>query len=95
MFTIKNISWIKSLAKELHIDLLYLPLYSPILFLLREPESFVRTNACITQYYDNFTSFKTIISFILEQTQTEYKDKITSFCALKFPIFKIIKNIFP
>ena len=86
---------VKTLAEELHINLLYLPPYSPNLNLIERLWKFVKKKCLYSQYYTDFTAFKTAISHTLEQTQTDYKGEITSLCTLKFQTFKNVQNIFP
>lgn len=76
------------LAKQLNIELLYLPAYSPNLNLIERLWKFVKKQCLYSKYYSDFASFKEAISNCLSQTHTTYKKNLDSLLTLKFQTFK-------
>jgi len=76
------------LATALHIELLYLPPYSPNLNLIERLWKFVKKKALYSKYYADFASFKTAISSCLLQTHSTYKDELDSLLTLNFHIIQ-------
>ena len=79
---------VRSLAKSLNIELLYLPAYSPNLNIIERLWKFVKKKCLWSKYYSNFKDFKTAISDCLNQTHTIYKKELDSLLTLKFQSFK-------
>jgi len=79
---------VRSLAKSLNIELLYLPAYSPNLNIIERLWKFVKKKCLWSKYYSNFKDFKTAISDCLNQTHTIYKKEPDSLLTLKFQSFK-------
>ena len=80
--------YIKELAESLHIELLYLPPYSPNLNLIERLWKFVKKDALNGRYYHDFIAFKAAIIGCLAQTRTTHKQKLDSLLTLKFQTFK-------
>ena len=76
------------LAAALHIELLYLPSYSPHLNLIERLWRFVRKQCLYSKYYENFDDFKTAIETCIEQTNTTHKEALKTLLSLNFQSFK-------
>ena len=79
-----NLVWEK--AKELNIDLLYLPSYSPNLNLIERLWKWVKKSCLNSQYYENFDSFKSAITTTIDSAHTVHKEELKSLLNLKFQI---------
>ncbi len=75
-------------AKELEIELLYLPPYSPNLNLIERLWKFVKKKCLYSKYYDSFDLFKQAISNCLDGTGTTYKNELDTLLNPKFQTFK-------
>jgi transposase len=75
-------------AKELKIDLLYLPPYSPNLNLIERLWKFVKKKCLYSRYYNSFDLFKQSISDCLEGTGTIYKNELDTLLNPKFQTFR-------
>ena len=75
-------------AAELHIELCFLPPYSPNLNLIERLWKFVRKECLYSTYYDKFPAFKTAIADCLAQTHTKHKSALDSLLTLHFQMFK-------
>lgn len=78
---------VQNLARELNIELLYLPSYSPNLNLIERLWKFVKKKCLYSTYYENFALFTKAISSCLAQTHTTYKAELDTLLALKFQTF--------
>jgi len=76
-----------ALAKSLHIELLYLPTYSPNLNLIERLWKFVKKQCLYSVYYPSFLDFKNAISTCLSQTTTTHKTALSSLLTLNFQTF--------
>lgn len=74
-------------AKQLNIELLYLPAYSPNLNLIERLWKFVKKQCLYSYYYPDFDSFKSAISNCLDNTQTLHKQALDSLLTLNFQLF--------
>lgn len=79
---------VQELAATLHIDLLYLPAYSPNLNLIERLWKFVKKEALYSQYYQNFASFKAAITEVLNETSGKHKHALDSLLTLHFQTFE-------
>ena len=79
---------VKDLAKDLQIELLYLPAYSPNLNLIERLWKFVKKKCLYSKYYENFGYFKASILECLEKTETIYKEELDSLLRPKFQTFE-------
>ena len=74
-------------AKQLNIELLYLPSYSPNLNLIERLWKWVKKECLYSKYYSTFSEFKRAINTTLNQTIHEAKDQLKSLLTLKFQTF--------
>jgi transposase len=79
---------VQALARELDIELLFLPAYSPNLNLIERLWKFVKKKALYSKYYPDFSHFRGAIMGCLDQTHTTYKKELDSLLTLKFQTFK-------
>lgn len=75
-------------AKSLHIQIIFLPSYSPILNLIERLWKFVKKKVLYNQYYPKYALFCSAIMNCLEQTGTSYKEELDTLLAPNFPSFK-------
>ena len=80
-------------AKELDIELLYLPAYSPNLNLIERLWRFVKKEVLYSRHYDKFTSFKKAIDTCLSKLHTCHKDKMETLMTMKFQLFSKSENL--
>jgi transposase len=80
--------YVISYARELDIELLFLPGYSPNLNLIERLWKFVKKKCLYSEYYDNFGSFKSAIVGCLSDLPTKHKDELQNLLTLKFQTFK-------
>ena len=83
------------MAVSLHIELLYLPTYSPNLNLIERLWKFVKKRCLYSIYYSNFNVFKQAISDCLAHTHDTYKDELDSLLTLNFQTFDNIQKFSP
>jgi transposase len=76
------------LAKELGITLLYLPSYSPHLNLIERLWRFVRKQCLYSKYYEDFSSFKSAISSLIDTAHLNKKEQLKTLMTWKFQSFK-------
>lgn len=74
-------------ARQLRIELLYLPTYSPNLNLIERFWKYVKKNSLYSRYYPNFAEFKQAIATCIEQAPREHKDELLSLLTLRFQTF--------
>lgn len=79
---------VTALAADLHIELLYLPAYSPNLNLIERLWKFVKKECLYSQYYADFASFKAAIQNCLQELPTEHKATLDSLLTLNFQTFE-------
>jgi transposase len=75
-------------AKQLGIELLYLPPYSPNLNIIERLWKFVKKKCLHSKYYETFDLFKQSISNCLDGTDTIYKDELDTLLNQKFQRFE-------
>ena len=75
-----------ALAESLHIELCFLPAYSPNL--IERLWKFVKSACLYSEYYADFASFKTAIATCLEQTHSTHKSALDTLLTLKFQLFE-------
>ena len=75
---------VQALADALHIELLYLPPYSPNLNLIERLWKFVKKKCLYAKYYSDFPLFSSTISDCLAQPHIHFKLELTSLLTLKF-----------
>ncbi len=83
---------VQTLAANLHIELLFLPSYSPNLNLIERLWKFVKKQCLYAKHYADFESFTSTIVTCLEQTKTVYKKTLKSLLTLNFQTFQARKS---
>lgn len=79
---------VQALAAQLKIELCYLPAYSPNLNLIERLWRFVKKECLYSEYYADFTTFKTAITTCLNETATTHKAALDSLLTLRFQRFE-------
>jgi transposase len=74
-------------AKELNIELLYLPPYSPNLNLIERLWRFVKKQVLYSKHYDRFDAFRNSINTCITQLGTCYKNEMQSLMTMNFQLF--------
>jgi transposase len=74
-------------ASELHIELLFLPTYSPNLNLIERLWRFVKKECLYSKYYKTANEFEAAIVNCLSEINTARKHKLKTLMALKFQMF--------
>jgi len=74
-------------AKELNIELLYLPPYSPNLNLIERLWRFVKKQVLYSRHYDRFDVFRNSINTCIGDLRTHFKNEMQSLMALNFQLF--------
>jgi transposase len=80
---------VQGLAKQLGIEILFLPSYSPNLNLIERLWKFVKKKCLYSTYYENFTAFHTAIASCLDHPHQQFKDELDSLLTLNFQSFDI------
>ena len=75
-------------AASLHIELCFLPPYSPNLNLIERLWKFVKKECLYSIYYANFATFQAAILTCLKETDTKHKSALDSLLTLRFQTFK-------
>ena len=75
---------VQEYAKQLDIQLCYLPSYSPQLNLIERFWKFIRNECLYSKYYANFTDFKAAISNCIFTANTDKQEKLDSLLTLNF-----------
>ena len=75
-------------AANLHIELCFLPAYSPNLNLIERLWKFVKKQCLYSKYYADFVTFKDAIATCLSETDTKHKSVLDSLLTLNFQTFK-------
>jgi len=79
---------VQGLAKELGIELLFLPSYSPNLNLIERLWKFVKKECLSCRYYEDFARFKEAIAECLDGVEDKHKSSIRSLLTLNFQTFE-------
>lgn len=79
---------VQQTAERLHIQLLFLPPYSPNLNLIERLWKFVKKKVLYNQFYPDFHLFCSAITGCLAQTHTEYRQELETLLRPKFQSFK-------
>lgn len=74
-------------AKELGIELLYLPPYSPNLNLIERLWRFVKKQVLYSIHYDKFNAFKNSIDNCIAELGSRFKDNMQSLMTMRFQLF--------
>ncbi len=78
---------VMDLADSLHIELLYLPPYSPNLNLIERFWKFMKKECLYAKYYADFPAFKQALVTCLQQAPTKHKNKLASLLTPRFQTF--------
>jgi transposase len=74
-------------AKELNIELLYLPPYSPNLNLIERLWRFVKKQVLYSKHYDCFDTFRKSINGCISELGTQFKNEMQSLMTMNFQLF--------
>lgn len=77
-----------NLAKQLNIELLYLPSYSPQLNLIERFWKFVKKECLYSKYYHDYKQFENAIVECIKNANTKHKSKLKSLLTWNFQSFK-------
>ena len=83
---------VTSLAKELAIDLVFLPPYSPNLNLIERLWKFTKGKLRV-KYYSDFTTFKDTIDTIIDGSDNVFKDQVSKLVSEKIQLFDNLELI--
>ena len=83
---------VTTLAHDLKIDLVYLPPYSPNLNLIERLWKFTKGKLRV-KYYSDFVTFKDTIDSIIDNTDRDFKEQISSLIAEKVQLFDDVEPI--
>ena len=75
---------VEGLAKELGIEWLFLPSYSPNLNLIERLWRFTKRQAAYGRYHPTFTEFRAAVEDVLSQVSTTHAEKLASLMTLNF-----------
>jgi transposase len=75
-------------AKELHIELLFLPSYSPNLNLIERVWKFVKAESLGGKHYENFQQFQQGINDCIRQLSSTHKKKMDTLITGNFQLFE-------
>ena len=84
---------VASLAKELGIELLYLPSYSPNLNLIERVWKFVKADCLRSNYYDNYGKFHAAIQQCLDDLPSKHKAAMDTLLTHNFQTFENVSLI--
>lgn len=84
----QHCAMVESLAHELHLELAFLPSYSPNLNLIERLWKFVKKECLYSEYYANFAAFKSAILECLAQTQHRHKAELDTLLTHNFQTFE-------
>jgi transposase len=79
---------VEDLARQLNIELLFLPAYSPNLNLIERVWKFVKKQCLYSKYYEDFASFKAAIYTCVTQAHVLHKKELDSLLTLRFQTFE-------
>ena len=79
---------VQDLAKELNLELLFLPSYSPNLNLIERLWKFVKKAALNSRRHENFVEFQSAIDDCLDQLTTGHKTAIETLLTHNFQTFE-------
>ena len=79
---------VQDLARELHIELLFLPSYSPNLNLIERLWKFTKKKALHCRHHTNYVDFHTAVDACLDQLATKHQEEIRSLMTPNFQTFE-------
>jgi transposase len=80
-------------AKELGIDLLFLPPYSPNLNLIERMWKFTKKQCLYNRYYETFHQFKAAINECLDKVKSTFCEQVKTLLNPKFQLFEKSANV--
>ena len=80
-------------ATSLHIELCFLPAYSPNLNLIERLWKFVKKQCLYSHYYADFATFKAAIVGCLSQTHLTHKAELDTLLTLRFQTFEKTQSV--
>lgn len=91
----QHCEYIKQIARELEIDLVFLPSYSPNLNIIERLWKLTKQKVLYGKYYDSFQEFKNSIVGFLKSTNKNktIKTEINSLITLNFQLFDESQNL--
>jgi transposase len=78
---------VQDLAKQLQIEMLYLPAYSPNLNLIERLWKYVKKQCLNGKYYATFAEFQAAIQNCLTRINTDYRDDMKTLLTRNFQLF--------
>ena len=84
---------VQDLAKQLGIELMYLPSYSPNLNLIERVWKFVKSECLRTRYYASYEEFHTAIQQCLDDLPTKHTDAMDTLLTHNFQTFENVSLI--
>jgi transposase len=84
---------VQDLARQLGIELLYLPSYSPNLNLIERVWKFVKAECLRSTYYANYEEFHTAIQQCLDDLPSKHKAAMDSLLTLNFQTFENVSLV--
>jgi transposase len=78
---------VQDVAADLHIELLFLPAYSPNLNLIERFWKFVKKQCLYSQFYADFPAFTTAILNCIKTAHKTHKQELASLLTLNFQTF--------
>jgi transposase len=84
---------VQDLAKQLGIELLYLPSYSPNLNLIERVWKFVKSECLRTKYYATYQDFHTAIQQCLDDLPTKHQQAMDSLLTHNFQTFENVSLV--
>jgi transposase len=78
---------VQDLAKQLQIELLYLPAYSPNLNLIERLWKYVKKQSLNGKYYATFEEFQAAILSCLNRINTDYRNDMKTLLTRNFQLF--------
>src|SRR5262245_44113347 len=84
---------VQDLARQLGIELLYLPGYSPNLNLIERVWKFVKSACLRTRYYASYEEFHTTIQQCLDDLPSKHKEAMDSLLTLNFQSFEDVSLV--
>jgi transposase len=78
---------VMALARELGVELLFLPSYSPNLNLIERLWRFTKRQAAYGRYHSTFADFRAAIEDVLDRVPTTHAEKLASLMTLNFQEF--------
>lgn len=79
---------VQALARSLHIELLFLPSYSPNLNLIERLWKFVKKECLASRPLPDYASFNQAIDSCLNSLSTKYKEQMATLLTLNFQTFE-------